>query len=380
MMFLTMPNGTRTIIVTITFLYLSTSTNGLPTYHRSHMGRGFGPIRHRAIAPSSGSTSIIEGAYQAEGTSSVARVASNTTAVQVLCVSRDTNNAFPIVQAEVPSPTPFEFLQVPWDVDGTIDELTSLILPMDQAGLDATSTSTGSSALPTPASPTLDAQSTEQTAHSASMTGPVVAAYYADWASEQLPPEAVDFSRFNWIDFGELEMENGIGTVTDVFVRSAFAIPNEAFELTFTQGNSEDLLHRLVAAGHAQGQNVKLSVGGWTGSAHFSRAVGSVAGRAKLCHSMVNAYHEFNLDGIDIDWEYPNQAGAGNEYSPDDTANFLKFLKQLRKKLPSNARITAATQVWPFADKNGAPIASAADFAQVLDWVLIMNYDVWGCE
>jgi chitinase len=135
-----------------------------------------------------------------------------------------------------------------------------------------------------------------------------------------------------------------------------------------------------VAAGHAQGQNVKLSVGGWTGSAYFSRAVGSVAGRAKLCHSMVNAYHKFNLDGIDIDWEYPNQAGAGNEHSPDDTANFYKFLSQLRKKLPSNARITTATQVWPWADKNGAPLTNVSNFAQVLDWVLIMNYDIWGCE
>jgi hypothetical protein len=379
-----MPNRTRTIIVTITFLCLSTSTYGLPAdmSRRAHMGRGFGPIRHRAIAPSSASTSIIEAAYQAEGTPSMASMASNTTALQVPCVSQDTNNASPVVQAalespEVPSPTPFDFLQVPWDADGTIDDLTSLVLPIVQAGLGATATS---SALSTSASPTIDAQSTGQTAHPALMTGPVVAAYYADWASEQLAPEAVDFSRFNWIDFGESEMEDEIETATDMCVRPAFAIPNEAFELTFTQENSEDLLHRLVAAGHAQGQNVKLSVGGWTGSAHFSRAVGSVEGRAELCHSLVNAYHTFNLDGIDIDWEYPNQTGAGNEHSPDDTANFLKFLKQLRKKLPSNARITAATQVWPFADKNGAPIASAADFAQVLDWVLIMNYDVWGCE
>lgn len=32
--------------------------------------------------------------------------------------------------------------------------------------------------------------------------GTVVAAYYADWASAILPPEDVDFKRFNWIDFG----------------------------------------------------------------------------------------------------------------------------------------------------------------------------------
>jgi hypothetical protein len=30
----------------------------------------------------------------------------------------------------------------------------------------------------------------------------VIAAYYADWAASQLAPEDVDFTRFNWIDFG----------------------------------------------------------------------------------------------------------------------------------------------------------------------------------
>jgi hypothetical protein len=32
--------------------------------------------------------------------------------------------------------------------------------------------------------------------------GPIVAAYYPDWAEQQLTPENVDFSRFDWVDFG----------------------------------------------------------------------------------------------------------------------------------------------------------------------------------
>lgn len=135
-----------------------------------------------------------------------------------------------------------------------------------------------------------------------------------------------------------------------------------------------------MSAAHAQGRSVKLSVGGWTGSAHFSRAVRSSAGRSKLCQSILSAYSRFDLDGIDIDWEYPNGTGAGNEKSPSDSANFLKFLKLLRKQLPVEARITAATQVVPFAGKDGQPLSDVSDFAGVLDWILVMNYDVWGCE
>jgi hypothetical protein len=94
----------------------------------------------------------------------------------------------------------------------------------------------------------------------------------------------------------------------------------------------------------------------------------------------LSAYTRFNLDGIDIDWEYPNGTGAGNEKSSNDSANFLKFLKLLRNQLPVEARITAATQDFPFAGKDGQPLSDVSDFAGVLDWILVMNYDVWGCE
>lgn len=160
----------------------------------------------------------------------------------------------------------------------------------------------------------------------------------------------------------------------------AFAVPNQDFDLVFTQNDSEELLHRLVAAAHEQGRNVKLSVGGWTGSTHFSRAVRNSAGRSKLCRSIVSAYSRFHLDGIDIDWEYPYSTGAGNENSPDDSANFLKLLKLLREELPADARITVAGPLWPFAGEDGEPMRDMTEFADVLDWILIMNYDVWGCE
>ncbi|PVG03691.1 glycoside hydrolase [Serendipita vermifera] len=187
----------------------------------------------------------------------------------------------------------------------------------------------------------------------------VVAAYYADWSARQLAPEDVDFTRFNWIDF-------------------AFAIPNENFELAFTQDDSEDLLHRLVVTAHSKGRKAKLSIGGWTGSAHFSRALRTSEGRTTLCRSIERVYAQFGLDGIDIDWEYPNAAGAGNEYSPDDAENLLTFLELLRKTLPPSAKISAATALWPFAGKDGQPLRDVSRFARVLDWIMLMNYDVWG--
>ena len=135
-----------------------------------------------------------------------------------------------------------------------------------------------------------------------------------------------------------------------------------------------------MALAHAQGRKVKLSIGGWTGSRFFSRGVRTAPARSSFAKAILHAYKNFDLDGIDIDWEYPNGDGAGNEKSPKDAANFLKFLKLLRKMLPPNATITAAVALAPFTGPDGQPLSDVREFADVLDWVLLMNYDVWGCE
>ncbi len=113
---------------------------------------------------------------------------------------------------------------------------------------------------------------------------------------------------------------------------------------------------------------------------YFSPAVATASSRQTFAKNIVAIYKQYALDGIDIDWEYPGQQGAGsNQVSPQDSANFLAFLKVLRTSLPSGARITAAVQDVPFADASGNPMKDVSSFANVLDWVNLMNYDVWGC-
>ncbi|KAI0733000.1 glycoside hydrolase superfamily [Fomitopsis betulina] len=186
-------------------------------------------------------------------------------------------------------------------------------------------------------------------------------AYYPDWAAPLFPPEKIDFGRFDWIDF-------------------AFAVLDQNFDLTW-DGSDEapGLLQRLVTVAHDSGAKVKLSIGGWTGSQYFSPAVADTQSRQVFANNIRTFYDNFDLDGIDIDWEYPGQTGNdGNIVSPDDTANFLSFLQLLRQSLPTTAKMSAAVQTVPFADADGNPLADVSAFAQVLDWVLIMNYDVWG--
>jgi chitinase len=109
--------------------------------------------------------------------------------------------------------------------------------------------------------------------------------------------------------------------------------------------------------------------------------VATASSRQLFADNIHAVYTSFNLDGIDIDWEYPGQDGnKGNQVNSGDTANYLQFLQLLRSTLPSSAMITAAVQPETFADSNGRPMKEISDFAKLLDWVLIMNYDVWGCK
>ena len=57
--------------------------------------------------------------------------------------------------------------------------------------------------------------------------------------------------------------------VQDAHARAgvAFAIPDANFDLVFTRPDSQDLLRRLSSAAHGSKKYVKLSIGGWTGSA-----------------------------------------------------------------------------------------------------------------
>lgn len=79
---------------------------------------------------------------------------------------------------------------------------------------------------------------------------------------------------------------------------------------------------------------IMISIGGWTWSKNFSDAALSDTSRRAFAISAVAIVKRFNLDGVDIDWEYPGISGyKGNIYRPQDKQNFTLLLKALREEL-----------------------------------------------
>ncbi|KAK0230974.1 glycoside hydrolase family 18 protein [Armillaria fumosa] len=228
--------------------------------------------------------------------------------------------------------------------------------PHQSFGVEVESSSDGIFVYPSSSSETASSQ-----ADSTSTKRPLVMAYYPSWAEGNYSPETIDYGLYDWIDF-------------------AFATPDEHFNLTWDDAAS-DLLARLVNFAHGNSTKVKLSIGGWGGSRWFSTAISTEVNQQVFAGNIVNFYYVYGLDGIDLDWEYPGRKGeSGNQVSPSDSANYLQFLGLLRKMLPTGAFLTAAVDHTPFVDGVGVPLKDVSAFAQLLDWILIMNYDVWSAS
>lgn len=113
-------------------------------------------------------------------------------------------------------------------------------------------------------------------------------------------------------------------------------------------------------------------------SRYFSDAVSTPQNRDIFTNNIVAAYKQYNLDGIDVDWEYPGQVGQqGNGERAADAANMLQFFKDLRRKLDSRALLSAAVQDSTFTGSDSRPMNNVSNFSEVLDWITLMNYDAY---
>ncbi|KAJ9080179.1 hypothetical protein DSO57_1027880 [Entomophthora muscae] len=191
----------------------------------------------------------------------------------------------------------------------------------------------------------------------------VVVGYYADWKARDLPPEKIPYAKLTHINY-------------------AFAIIKEDTMEPYFE--TDHLLPRVVKSAHENNVKVLLSVGGWTGSKHFSPIVADSSKRTTLVAKLVELTNKFELDGIDIDWEFPGRLGLScNAYnSANDSDNFIVLLRELRMAMDekfsgTKKLITLAVRVEPIDGPTG-PIADASELAAAVDFINVMAYDING--
>lgn len=150
-------------------------------------------------------------------------------------------------------------------------------------------------------------------------------------------------------------------------INYAFGHVNETFN--GVKVDNEERLRSIVAL-KSQNPELKilLSIGGW-GSGNFSEMAADDVLRHEFAKDCQRVVKKFNLDGIDIDWEYPSRPAAGISASPDDVENFTLLMRDIRKEIGKGKLLTLATV-------SSAKYINFKDIDPYIDFVNIMTYDM----
>ncbi len=148
-------------------------------------------------------------------------------------------------------------------------------------------------------------------------------------------------------------------------------------EMKFRHAENGKKLHELVA----QRKNhphlkVMIACGGW-GADGFSDMSHTPENRKKFVNSVVAFNKEYQLDGLDMDWEYPAIPAANTGARPEDKQNFTLLMKELREALNTLER----DQILTFASAGWKRYYNNVELNEVMkyvDFMNVMTYDQVG--
>ncbi|PUZ27784.1 Chitinase, GH18 family [Chitinophaga costaii] len=180
-------------------------------------------------------------------------------------------------------------------------------------------------------------------------------------SSIRTTPRAVSAANFKVIGY----LPTWAGSVSAIQFSKLTHI-NYAFLIPTTSGGYEAVedaakLSSLVTSAHANGVKVLISVGGGGGGDAFHNIVASSSLRTTFVNNMVSFASQYNLDGVDIDWEYPS---TGTE-----AINFLTLMTSLSTAMHNEGKLCTIAVI----GDGGTSILDG--IFSVVDYLQIMAYD-----
>jgi chitinase len=123
---------------------------------------------------------------------------------------------------------------------------------------------------------------------------------------------------------------------------------------------------------------VLVSVGGWTGSGGFSDTALTAEGRRRFVASAMEFVRRHDLDGLDVDWEYPGLPGDGNTHRPQDGASYTALMADLRAGLDAEGAPRGRRYLLTLAAGAFPDFLAQTEMGKVqvsVDFVNLMTYD-----
>jgi len=147
-------------------------------------------------------------------------------------------------------------------------------------------------------------------------------------------------------------------------INYSFLIPNSNGTLKNLEGGQQRLID-LVERAHNSDVKVLIAVGGWNNGddSAFRDLSSNNTTRNAFVSNIINFVNQYNLDGVDIDWEYPD---AGSEAN-----NFKLLMQQLSNELHSRGKLLTAA-----VTSNDSPGSVDASVIDSVDFLNVMAYDM----
>jgi len=217
-----------------------------------------------------------------------------------------------------------------------------------------------------------------------------IVTYYTSWSvfERNFMPEDLDVSQISHINYAFSDLcwkgfsSGGIPCQNpEIPLQKDYVFDGE---MIIGDGDVDlDNFARLNAR-KADNPNLKLlvSVGGWSWSDHFSRVAMNEETRRAFANSVVDFLREYDLDGLDVDWEYPVEGGEdSNSRSPLDRENFPLLMKVVREALDAAGSVDGKYYLLTIAAAQSDAFVVNSDLSHssaYLDFINIMTYDYAG--
>ncbi|MCE7993904.1 MAG: glycoside hydrolase family 18 protein [Roseivirga sp.] len=149
-------------------------------------------------------------------------------------------------------------------------------------------------------------------------------------------------------------------------------------QMKFRNATAVDKLKALSAQKKNHPQlKVMVACGGWGGSGGFSEMAADPTKRENFVVSVMSFIDRYDLDGLDMDWEYPGLPGNNNPHLPEDKENFTALMQELREAMDATGKELTLS----FASAGWERYYDHIELNEVMkyaDYMNVMTYDQVG--